>query len=68
METVEGLHQPRPHGAAVIGPEGHRDDLEPVAVVALEHLHRQGGGDMLVKIGRQISDADPVMVVALARP
>ena len=68
VESIEGLHQPCAHVAAIVGTERNRGDLETPAVMALEHLCRQGGGDVLMEIGGKIRDANPVVPVPLALP
>ena len=56
-EAVEGRDQPRAHVAAGIGAVGVAVDLETVAVVAFDQLGDQISGRVVVKIRRQIADA-----------
>ena len=56
-EAVESRNQPRAHAAARIGAIGVAVDLEAVAVVALDQFGDQISGRVVVKIRRQIADA-----------
>ena len=68
MKVIEGLHQPLPHDAAIVRPERDRGNFKLRTVMALEHLRRQGGGDVAVEIGGEIGDTNFVMAIAFAVP
>ena len=60
---IEGLEQPRPDGAAVIGAQGYARDFEPGAVMPLDKPHQVMGYRMVAEIRGNIGDAYPVMTV-----
>jgi hypothetical protein len=68
VKVVEGLDEPRPHRAAVIGSEGNRRYLETRPVVAFKQSRHEMGRGMFAKIRRQIGNADFVVPVDLPFP
>ena len=67
LEMFDRVDDAPAQRAAVVGTGRKQGDLERAAVVALEHLHHQLAGRMVVEVGRQVADAQPPAVGARQR-
>src|SRR5215510_8682791 len=63
---LERSGQPFPHSAGCVGAERYGGSLESGLVVSLEEARHQVGGRMIVKVGREVREAYPVMDILLA--
>jgi len=63
FKPVECRNQPRPHGAAIVRPERNCRHLEARTIMALEQFHQKLRRRVLVKIRRQVSQSDFIMIV-----
>src|SRR5262249_46589896 len=67
-KAVERCFETGSHCAPFFGPERERDGLETRAVVMLEDGRCQTGDRMIAEIGREITEPDLVVPIALATP
>ncbi len=56
-EVFGRVHDAPAQRGAIVNAGREQRDLETIAVVRLEHLHRQLAGGVLVEVGRQVADA-----------
>ena len=64
--TVVIATEPRPHRVLMRGSEGKGEDLETGAIVLLEQFRHEVGGGVVVEVGGKITEADALMLIALA--
>src|SRR6266852_5039031 len=67
-ESIERAPQAAAHFTAFVQAMGYPNRLETCAVMMLEHTRHQNTDRVRAQIGREIGDANPIVVIDLAAP